>query len=237
MRATPINALLVLLYGLAAGLYLWASGLDIALQHWLYANYNQTFNEKMRWLSGLSLGRTQLWGLIVVGLVAALYQGGLWGAWQALGVAGRQTLHWLKGQRGWLVGWQGQPLLTKLCLMALTVLAASGLLQILLKILIGRPRPKEMLWNGADPYLAQPLGFDSSFWSLPSGHTTSTCAIFVWLALGLPRWRIPLLLSATVLSCSRFLAVTPHYLGDVVAGAAVGAAVAMLMWSRTTDAR
>jgi membrane-associated phospholipid phosphatase len=34
-----------------------------------------------------------------------------------------------------------------------------------------------------------------------------------------------------VRSVSRFLAVTPHYAGDVVAGAGVGAAVALAVWN------
>ncbi len=236
MHINATNALLVFIYGLAAGMWLWASGTDIAWQQWLYANDNQTFNTTMRALSQLALGRTQVWGLIIIALVAALWRGGIWGAWQALRVAGEQILLWLRGKFAWHAGWQMQPHITKLCLTALPVLAATGILQIILKIIIGRPRPKEMLWNGADPNLPQPFGFDSSYWSLPSGHSASTFAIFLWLALGLPRWRVPLLLGACLLSTSRFLAVTPHYVGDVVAGAAVGGAVAMVLWSRTIRA-
>lgn len=234
---TPVGAAAVLLCGLGVGLALWASGLDIALQQWLYAHYHDGFNRAIRALSGLALGRTQVWALLGVALGLALYQGGLQGAWQALRLTGQQLQAWLRGARGWLAGWRGQPLLTRLCLTVLPMLLATGLLQIILKILIGRPRPKELLWNGADPYLAQPLGFDASFWSLPSGHTASTFVIFTWLALGLPRWRWPLLAVACVFGASRFLAVTPHYLGDVIAGAGVGAAVALAAWGAIHRAR
>lgn len=231
------TALAILISGFAVGMVLWVSGVDVDLQLWLYGAYNQTFNDKMRWLSALALGRTQVWGLILLGLGAALWAGGLWGAWRALQQTGQQLWAWAKGQRGWLAGWHGQPTITKLCLLALPLLAATGLLQIILKFIIGRPRPKELLWHGTDPFAPQPFGADSSFWSFPSGHSASTFAIFVWLALGLPRWRVPLLLGATVLSASRFLAVTPHYLGDVVAGASLGTAMALALWSRTQHAR
>jgi membrane-associated phospholipid phosphatase len=36
---------------------------------------------------------------------------------------------------------------------------------------------------------------------------------------------------AAALSLSRFLALTPHYMGDVIAGAAVGAATAWGVWN------
>lgn len=237
MTITPTNALLVLLYGLAAGVVLWVSGLDVALQLWLYANYDQTFNDKMRWLGSLALGRNQVFGLLAVGLGAALWAGNHRGLWRALQLWVKQMWVWARGQRGWLAGWQGQPVLTRLCLTALPVLAVTGVVQIILKFLIGRPRPKEQLWNGVDPFTPHPFSLDSSFWALPSGHTSSTFAIFTWLMLGLPRWRIPLLLAAVTLSASRFLAVTPHYLGDVVAGAGVGAACALWLWSRTQNVR
>ncbi|MCA3244130.1 MAG: phosphatase PAP2 family protein [Alphaproteobacteria bacterium] len=237
MIITPLNALLVLLYGLAAGVALWVTGVDVGLQVWLYANYDQTFNDQMRWLSTLALGRNQVFGLLAVGLSTALWVGGCRGVWRALQVSGEQMLAWARGQRGWLAGWHAQPVLARLTLTALPVLAVAGVVQVILKFLIGRPRPKELLWNGTDPFSPHPFSLDSSFWALPSGHTTSTFAIFTWLMLGLPRWRVPLLMAAMVLSASRFLAVTPHYLGDVVAGAGVGAACALWLWSRTQHAR
>jgi membrane-associated phospholipid phosphatase len=232
LHSTTVDALTLTLWGVAAGVWLWASGLDIALQSWLYTNYNQTFNEKMRLLSQLSLGRSQLIALLGLGAAAVLWQGGLHGLIQALNLTARQWVQWLRGKSGWLKAWAEIPTLTRFAFTAIGVLTVSGLAQIILKFIIGRPRPKEWLWNGTDPYTWAPFGFDATFWSLPSGHATSTFAIFVWLAFGFPRWRIPLLLAAFMLSCSRFLAVTPHYLGDVVAGAALGTAVAWWVWGR-----
>jgi len=230
LRPTTVDALILTLWGVAGGVWLWASGLDIALQGWLYANYNQTFNDKMRLLSQLSLGRSQLIALFGLGAAAVLWRGGVCGLLRALNLTAQQWRHWLRGKQGWLAAWAETPTLTRYAFTAIGVLVVSGVCQILLKIIVGRPRPKEWLWNGTDPYTWAPFGFDATFWSLPSGHTTSTFAIFVWLAFGFPRWRVPLLMAAVVLACSRFLAVTPHYLGDVVAGAALGTAVALWVW-------
>ena len=84
--------------------------------------------------------------------------------------------------------------------------------------------------HGGNPYALQPFSFDATWYSFPSGHACSTFAIAVWLGLAFPRWRWPLLALATLTSVSRFLALTPHYAGDVIAGAALGAAVAGWLW-------
>ena len=89
------------------------------------------------------------------------------------------------------------------------------------------------LWARPRPYITHPdvhlfiaPSPDSSF---PSDHATAAFAIAValflrhrkvgWLALGL----------ATVMSVAR-VAVGTHYPGDVLAGAALGAAAALVLW-------
>jgi undecaprenyl-diphosphatase len=89
------------------------------------------------------------------------------------------------------------------------------------------------LWARPRPYLAHPgvhlfiaPSHDPSF---PSDHATAAFAIAValflrhrrvgWVALGL----------ATVMSIAR-VAVGTHYPGDVAAGAAIGAAAALVFW-------
>jgi membrane-associated phospholipid phosphatase len=246
MRDAPSSASylswawVVLVWSFAMGLALWASGWDVALQNLLYANYNQTFNTKMRWLGYVSLGRTQIFALLTFGMGYALYRplDPLY-RWRALGrviwAIPCQLLSWgLATPRPttfWLNAWNGVPVVARAFLQAIPVLAVAGLLQILGKWVIGRPRPKELLWNGTDPFDARVFGFDASFWSFPSGHSTSTFAIAVWLALYFPRWRWPLLITATMLACSRFLALTPHYVGDVIAGAGLGSAVALAFFA------
>ncbi len=224
--------LLVAVTGFALGFMLWASGLDVRLQIWLHTHDHQTFNSAMRVLGELSMGRTQIFGLLALALLA------LWRApvpfWPMLRLGGwlifSQTFAFL-ALKGWRPPWQTLPAAARPFVQAIPVLAIAGLLQVVLKCVIGRPRPKEILWNGGDPFDPRPFGFDATFWSMPSGHSTSTFAIFMWLALCFPRWRVPLLLVASVFAASRFLAVTPHYLGDVVAGAGLGAAVALALFA------
>lgn len=198
---------ILLVVGLLAGLALARSGLDVALQVWLWEEYTHGFNQAMRGLSWLALGRNQI-------VACALLAG--WLVWQAR----QQGQTWQDAMRG--------P--AGLVVLSIPVFLAAGVLNIALKITFGRPRPKEFLWNGHDPMVWLPGSLDSGFWSFPSGHSASSFAIAVWLGCCFPRWRWPLLVVAGVLSVSRFLAVTPHYAGDVVAGAAVGAAVALMFW-------
>lgn len=235
LRPTTVDALVIAVWGFAVGFWLWGSGLDVALQDWLYTNYNQAFNDNMRLLGWLSLGRTQIWGLVGLGGICALYYGGLYGLGQALKLTVLQWGAWLRGKRGWLQNWAETPAFTRIAFTALGVMAINGVLQVLAKCLIGRPRPKEWLWNGTSPYTPHPFGFDSAFWSMPSGHASSTFVLAVWLALAFPHWRLPILSIATCMACSRFLAVTPHYLGDVVAGAALGSAVALWISGRISE--
>lgn len=188
---------MALVWGMAAGLLMAASGVDESVQRWLWENYHQGFNNGMRVLGELGKGTVSAAVSLAVG-------GGLW-------LAGRKA-----------VGVK--------VLMAVPVFALAGILNWVMKWSIGRPRPKEWLMNGGDAWAWQPFADKAVWWSFPSGHSCSVFAVAVWLALAFPRWRWVALGVAVVLSVSRFLAVTPHYAGDVVAGAAVGSAVAGWMW-------
>lgn len=195
--------LLVLVWGFAIGVLLWGSGVDVAVQVWLHDNYVQGMNTVMRTLGSLGKGSVQVSLCLMFG-----------GAWALHG--------WLRGS----VNLRG----IKHILMSIPVFAVAGGVNWILKWSIGRGRPKEFLWNGADPYAMNSFEYTAQFWSFPSGHSCSTFAIAVWLGLAFPRFRWVFWLVAAVLSFSRFLSVTPHYLGDVVTGAAVGASVAWAMW-------
>ncbi len=198
--------LLSIVWGFALGVLLWGSGVDVAIQVWLADNYVQHFNTAMRVLGLLGKGSTQVVLCLVVCVV--------------LVVSGRR--------RGRIY----MPAVREM-LFAVPVFALAGIINWLMKWGIGRGRPKEFLWNGVDPYLMKPFSFDmkAQWWSFPSGHSCSTFAIAVWLGLAFPRCRGVLWGAATVLSLSRFLSLTPHYLGDVVTGGAVGAATALAVWN------
>lgn len=231
-------ALGVFLGALLASLVLWQTGVDVRLQAWLWLNYSQDFNSWMRILSSFALGRTQLMVCLSAALVWALIlhdresegrrRALVWRMF--LGVV-EQLWLWVRGRWVWASCWARVALGPRVLMAVVPLLALTGLAQLLMKFVIGRPRPKVLFFYGGDPFVVKPFHFEARFWSLPSGHSASTFAVLVWLALWFPRWRVPALAVALVFSSSRFLAVTPHYLGDVVAGAGLGAAIAMALFA------
>ncbi len=87
-------------------------------------------------------------------------------------------------------------------------------------------RPRPYVAHAAEAHLFIPATHDSSF---PSDHATAAFAIAVALLLRHRRAGTVALVMATVLSVAR-VAVGTHYPGDVLAGALLGAAVALLLW-------
>lgn len=102
---------------------------------------------------------------------------------------------------------------------AFAAIALSGLTTDLVKIIVGRARPKLLAVYGADYREAFHVGYD--FASFPSGHSTTLGAIAAVLALWFPRWRVPIAAVAFVLAFSRCVA-DAHYPSDVWAGFVFG---------------
>lgn len=105
-------------------------------------------------------------------------------------------------------------------------IAVSGITTNLLKVSIGRARPK--LWDQEAIYGLSPLTFDYDRQSFPSGHATTMFALATALGLLIPRFRIPLYALAAVFSLTR-VAVNAHFPSDIVAGAVVGTVVPLLL--------
>lgn len=99
--------------------------------------------------------------------------------------------------------------------------AGSGIAVNILKPLFGRGRPRLIDVEGT--FVFNPLTLGSSFASFPSGHATTAFAFAAALALMVPRLRIGLYAIAALVALSRVI-VGSHYLSDVIAGAALGAA-------------
>jgi undecaprenyl-diphosphatase len=97
---------------------------------------------------------------------------------------------------------------------------AADLLAMGLKPLVDRPRPSVTLTD-ADPLLGGTLGS-----SLPSGHAATSFAGAVVLAY-LFRRGLPLFFVLAVAIAYSRVYVGVHYPSDVLAGAALGAAVAL----------
>jgi undecaprenyl-diphosphatase len=90
------------------------------------------------------------------------------------------------------------------------------------------------LVDRARPFVADPGGVhlfsghvaDAGF---PSDHATAAFAIAVAILLRKRGWGIVALVAATVLAIGR-VAIGVHYPSDVLAGAALGAAAALVLW-------
>ncbi len=91
------------------------------------------------------------------------------------------------------------------------------------------------LVDRARPFVADPGGVhlfsghaaDAGF---PSDHATAAFAIAVAILLRKRGWGIAALVAATVLSIGR-VALGVHYPSDVLAGAALGSAAALVLWA------
>jgi undecaprenyl-diphosphatase len=102
-------------------------------------------------------------------------------------------------------------------------IALSGLVDTIVKRIIGRVRPSEL-----GPFAYEPFSWRSEFASLPSGHTTNVFATLVAIGLIFPRARPVLWIYALVIAASRVI-VSAHFPSDVLAGAAFGAFGAILV--------
>ncbi len=133
-----------------------------------------------------------------------------------LSVAGYGGLLWI-GLAAGLAAWRRRGVLAFTALAAACVWSAD-LLTLLLKAIVERPRPFQALPQ-IDPLLHGTLGA-----SFPSGHAATSFAGATFLALAAPRLAPALFVLAAAVAYSRVY-VGVHYPLDVVAGAALGAAV------------
>lgn len=203
LKHALMGPLTLVVWGMALGVLLWGTGIDVAIQVWLNENYTQNFNFVMRLIGELGKGSLQAGVCLLAGFVWWLY-------------------NWLYGKvdcRRFMD-----------ILGAVPVFAVAGTFNWLLKLGVGRGRPKEFLWEGTSPYAVNPFELSATWWSFPSGHSCSAFAIGVWLGFAFPRLRYVFWGLAALVSFSRFLALTPHYFGDVVAGGSLGAGVAWAAW-------
>lgn len=99
-------------------------------------------------------------------------------------------------------------------------IALSGLIANLLKRTIGRARPEYFSELGISGFL--PFAGNSRFESFPSGHSTTIGALFMALAILMPRYRVLLLIIGIWCGMSRII-VDAHYPSDVIAGLSFGA--------------
>ncbi|ENN85126.1 hypothetical protein RHSP_56648 [Rhizobium freirei PRF 81] len=99
--------------------------------------------------------------------------------------------------------------------------AGGGIVDSLLKNIIGRARPELLETNGA--FYFRPFAFHADFASFPSGHSATAGAMAMSLALVFPRLR-PFFIPAGVLICLSRQWVGAHWASDTLMGWGVGVA-------------
>jgi undecaprenyl-diphosphatase len=109
------------------------------------------------------------------------------------------------------------------------VVAAAGLVNDALKILFGRARPH--LWLAGDESGFHFLRYSAKYASFPSGHTATSVAAAVIFSALWPSGRPIFIAFAVLIGASRII-LDAHYVSDVAAGGAVGAAVASILLDR-----
>lgn len=98
--------------------------------------------------------------------------------------------------------------------------AGAGILANIVKVLVGRARPK-LLFAEEPFYGASPFSVGYDFASFPSGHTATAfaAAAAMWLLLPSGRWLWAVLAVAVALTR---VVLGSHFLADVLAGAVLG---------------
>jgi membrane-associated phospholipid phosphatase len=132
---------------------------------------------------------------------------------------------------GGLIGifcWRSRPAWSKKGWYVFLSVASTGILSNLIKVCTGRYRPKVYFEQGITGF--SPFHPKIDELAFPSGHATTAFAAAVALGYLLPRFRWYFYAVATLVAFSRVLLVK-HWLSDVIAGAWLGAAGAVLCWA------
>ena len=144
-----------------------------------------------QWITQFGLG----WGWLVLSGLASL---GLWGlAHSPRAGAWRERL----------IAWSLVP-----AFIFLSVLV-SGLAADIVKILVGRTRPKLLFADGS--FALTGLSFRSDHWSFPSGHVTNVAALAAALTMLWPRHVAAYWLFVALIALSR-IATTQHFVSDTI---------------------
>jgi len=113
-----------------------------------------------------------------------------------------------------------------------TSIAMSGILINLIKLAVGRTRPKAMMNDALFSF--DPPGTSYVLQSFPSGHANTAIAMTFALGLLVPRFRAPLLMLGCLIGYSR-VAIGAHYLSDIFAGGLI--AIFTTLWLARIFAR
>ena len=104
--------------------------------------------------------------------------------------------------------------------------AVAGIAVNLLKFVIGRSRPYNLLRTGEYGFV--PFKIDYAYNGFPSGHTATVVAVVLSLSLAFPRWRVPLFVCGAIVASTRVL-MNHHFVSDVLMGGVLATAVTLWM--------
>jgi len=136
-------------------------------------------------------------------------------------LAMRQALEDPKVRR--MLGWGALALL-----FVFISIAGAGILNNIIKLIIGRTRPT--LWFEEGEYGFAPFSFGGyRYMSFPSGHANTIFALATAIGYFWPKGRKYLYTFAALVAFSR-VAITAHYLSDVIAGAVLGIIVTRVIY-------
>jgi len=105
--------------------------------------------------------------------------------------------------------------------------AVSGLIEDLVKPVVGRARPKLFFSEHVSGFTG--FGPNANYWSFPSGHSLTAAALAFALCVLYPRWRWAWVLGALLVGLSR-VGLDQHHLSDVIGGFYIGIAT---VWALT----
>lgn len=116
--------------------------------------------------------------------------------------------------------WSSRSLYVLLCL------SLSGIVSTGLKWLAGRHRPINLFEDGLFGFEFFKIVFTYESTSFPSGHSVTAFALATAISFIYPRWS-PIAIAIAILIALSRVALTAHYLSDVIAGAVVGSLCSM----------
>jgi len=112
------------------------------------------------------------------------------------------------------------------CLYVGSALVVTTVVVNVLKVVFGRARPQLLVRE--DIYGFDFFRLPADWRSFPSGHAGTIFVIACCVAAIVPRFRVPLLIAATIIALARVAANT-HYFSDVVAGGYVAVVVSLAL--------
>lgn len=124
---------------------------------------------------------------------------------------------------------QHKPLLAHKMLYLFTVVAVSGILVDIIKVIIARVRPDMLFEHNLYGFVGFKMG--SEFNSLPSGHSATAFALCIGLILLYPRYKYLYVLIAILVVISRII-LNFHYLSDTLIGSLLGALTALFIYQK-----